>query len=84
MNFDLPHRISNFGETDRVHLVFDIIVNDQIKSMFEAVGAENKKLIEVKDRYSQVDKANIISSLRALNTDVAHQMADEMEKAQNS
>ncbi len=71
--------IANHGDTDRVHLVFDIMVNDQITSMFEQVRGEHRKEIEVKDKFTPEDKLRIISHLRMLNTAVAHQLTDKME-----
>ncbi|MCA1593922.1 MAG: aspartyl/asparaginyl beta-hydroxylase domain-containing protein [Acidobacteria bacterium] len=34
VNFNLPHRVNNQGDTDRVHLVLDCIVNDWLRSQF--------------------------------------------------
>lgn len=36
LNFSLPHRIDNFGATDRVHLVIDCNVNDWLSSLLTA------------------------------------------------
>jgi len=38
INFNLPHRVGNNGETDRVHLVLDCVVNDWLRSMIRSVG----------------------------------------------
>jgi quercetin dioxygenase-like cupin family protein len=81
INFDLPHRINNFGSTDRVHLVIDIVVNDAIREMFENVDASKKKIIEVKERISREDKEKIIEHLLAMNTPVSVKMAREMQDA---
>ena len=81
INFDLPHRINNFGSTDRVHLVMDIVVNDAIRNMFENVDASKKKIIEVKERISREDKEKIIDHLLAMNTPVSVKMAREMQDA---
>lgn len=35
LNLNLPHRVSNPGPTDRVHLVIDCIVNDWIRNLFD-------------------------------------------------
>jgi hypothetical protein len=34
LNFNLKHRVSNGGETDRVHLVVDCLLNDWLRSFF--------------------------------------------------
>lgn len=39
INFDLPHRITNDGANDRVHLVIDIRVNPWLQALFGATQA---------------------------------------------
>ena len=39
INFDLPHRITNHGANDRVHLVIDIRVNPWLQALFGATRA---------------------------------------------
>jgi hypothetical protein len=34
-----PHRVSNNGSTDRVHLVIDAFVNEWVKGLFTAAAA---------------------------------------------
>lgn len=34
LNFNLPHRVDNFGDTDRVHLVLDCVVDDWLREVF--------------------------------------------------
>ena len=79
MNFNLPHRINNFGDTDRVHLVMDIVVNDYVRDMFELTAPEKKKFIPVKEKFSASEKQEMIKQLRELNTEVANQIATKME-----
>jgi quercetin dioxygenase-like cupin family protein len=79
MNFNLPHRIANLGDTDRVHLVMDIMVNDSIREMFNSVPADKKKIIEVKDKFSEAERRQMIESLRKMNTPASIKLADEME-----
>lgn len=40
LNFDLPHRVQNLGNTDRVHLVIDCVVNDWLRALI-VTAAEN-------------------------------------------
>jgi len=79
MNFDLPHRIINKSATNRIHLVFDIVVNDRIREMFEGVTPEMEKIIPVKEQFSTSEKMNIIRRLREMNTPVSLQLAATME-----
>ena len=79
MNFDLPHRLANKGETDRVHLVFDCEVNDWVKDLFASCSEEQVKRIEVKDKFSIKDKQQIIAALRRMDTETSREMADRME-----
>jgi quercetin dioxygenase-like cupin family protein len=83
MNFNLPHRINNFGTTDRVHLVMDIVVNDVIKDMFANVDAGKKKIIPEKEKFTSIEKMEIIDRLKAMGTDVATSMAAAMEAEMN-
>lgn len=34
LDFGLPHSVANYGQTDRIHLVIDGIVNDWVRSVF--------------------------------------------------
>lgn len=36
VNFNLPHRVNNHGDTDRVHLVLDCVLDDWLRSQFPA------------------------------------------------
>ncbi len=78
MNFNLPHRISNNGTTDRVHLVMDIVVNDSIREMFEAVVPEKKKMIPAKEKYTDDERLQIINRLREMNTPASLSLAEKM------
>jgi hypothetical protein len=40
IDFSLPHRVSNLGETDRVHLVIDCVVNDWLRGMLPPDATE--------------------------------------------
>ncbi|QBB72748.1 hypothetical protein ELE36_16965 [Pseudolysobacter antarcticus] len=39
INFDLPHRVTNRGVNDRVHLVIDLRVNPWLQAMFDMAQA---------------------------------------------
>jgi hypothetical protein len=38
LNFNLPHRLYNGGDSDRVHLVIDCILNDWLRELMEVSG----------------------------------------------
>ena len=78
-NFNMKHRVTNAGKTDRIHLVMDCKVNDWLRGQFSNDAVEIKKEVPAPPQYTADEKAQIISSLRAMNTEVAHRMADEME-----
>lgn len=82
-NVNLPHRLANNGDTPRIHLVIDIVINDKVREMFENAPAGNKKIIAAKEKYSAGDKVNIIAALRGLNTPAALEMAEKMEAELN-
>lgn len=81
LNLSLTHSVSNEGNTDRVHLVIDGIVNEWVKTYF----GEPQHLSQLMEdtataaQYTPSDKKNIIAALRQLQTKVADQLADEME-----
>ena len=67
------HRVSNLGLTDRIHLVFDCIVNDWLKNIFnqgEKVYSEEKPV--------EGEMQKIINELRLQNTSVSNRLADEL------
>lgn len=77
MNFNLPHSIYNKGNTDRIHLVIDAVVNDWVKDLFTRPGLLRKEIEE-----PEIDdeiKKQIISQLRLLNNETANKLADDME-----
>jgi mannose-6-phosphate isomerase-like protein (cupin superfamily) len=80
LNLSLKHRVSNLGNTDRIHLVIDCRVNDWVKDMFNNVLL--KKEIseeELRPHYSPEEKLRIIQQLRLMNTDIGNELADKME-----
>lgn len=80
LNLSLKHRVSNLGNTDRIHLVIDCRVNDWVKDLFNNVLL--KKEIseeELRPHYSSEEKLRIIQQLRLMNTDIGNELADKME-----
>jgi hypothetical protein len=84
VNVNLPHRLNNNSDTDRIHIVFDCAVNDWLISLFNDRGNEVSILREAEIWYrNKNEKLNIIQSLRLQNTARSLQMADEMERKLN-
>ena len=75
INAGLPHSAANNGETDRIHLVIDCVVNDWIKSFFPEIAAENKGMASIK---TEKDLREMIAALRNMGTPVALKMAEEL------
>ena len=84
LNFDLPHRITNGGTTDRIHLVIDIMVNEQVRKLFDHVTPDHKKMISAKEKYSEKEKQEMIRHLKEMNTPVSIRLAEEMAATLNA
>lgn len=78
MNFNMKHRVTNAGHTDRIHLVMDCIVNDELRKLFNSDDVEIIRKTEAPEKYSAAEKEAIINSLLAMNTPTSLQMAEEM------
>jgi hypothetical protein len=81
MNFNLPHSVNNKSKMARVHLVIDAVVNDWVKELFSLPAINRKEMEE--PGYDNNTKQQIIAGLRAMNTDVATRLADEMAAGNN-
>ena len=83
--FCKPHSVSNSGETDRIHLVIDLKVNDWLRDLFENEGIieVGEKAPDPIDSYSLNDKLNMIKSLRLLGSETSENMAQELIKKYN-
>jgi quercetin dioxygenase-like cupin family protein len=77
MNFNLPHSVSNKGQSARIHLVVDATVNDWVKELFSQPALHKKETEE--PGFDPDTKQQIITRLRELNTETAIRLADEME-----
>lgn len=77
MNFNLKHSLANYGETDRIHLVIDCIVNDWVHELF--ASCDNIVRIPSPGKFTGNDQRLIIEQLRTIGTETALAMAKEME-----
>lgn len=81
LNLSLKHRVNNFGDTDRVHLVIDCKVNDWMRNLFADPLLLQKHVAEEKKQpISKEEKEKIIQQLRLMNTETSIEMANKMEK----
>ena len=78
INANLPHRVANNGESDRIHLVVDCSVNNWLQQVFER--AEKRCKAETTDKELQI---SIIRSLRMHRTEASSALADKLENELN-
>lgn len=81
LNLSLTHSVINESNSNRVHLVIDGLVNDWLKNFFsmEEHHAVMADPLETKQQHSPEDKRQIILALRNMQTEVADQLANDME-----
>lgn len=79
MNFNLKHRVTNAGNTDRIHLVMDCVVNDWMQELFTTGDWEIKSIVNAPEMYTAHEKNEIIKSLVLMNTPESLRMAQELE-----
>lgn len=81
LNLSVTHSVINHSESSRVHLVIDGIVNDWLKDFFcrPAHHTVTFDEAETKEQHSPEDKRKIILALRQMQTEVADQLADDMQ-----
>lgn len=75
LNANLPHRVSNNGTADRIHLVVDCVVNDWLS---ELINSAEKMSRKEEDNDGQLLKA--IAQMRLQNTEASNRFADEWEQ----
>jgi Aspartyl/Asparaginyl beta-hydroxylase len=83
LNLSLKHSVSNEGESDRIHLVVDCVVNDWVKTMAERTDIIKKEFdfVEEEKQYSEEEKKLIIAQLKMMGTATGDAMAAQMEAA---
>jgi mannose-6-phosphate isomerase-like protein (cupin superfamily) len=75
LNANLPHRVSNPSDYDRIHLVVDCTVNDWLTDMINSSGNIAFKKETVDDNL-----LNMIKHLRYQNTEASNKFADELDQ----
>jgi len=81
LNLSLTHSVRNDGDTPRVHLVIDGIVNDWLKDYFQNPQHTTMLMEEPQpnSQYNPQEKLAIIAQLRSMRTATADQLANEMQ-----
>lgn len=75
LNANLPHRVSNHGAADRIHLVVDFEVNDWLTELINS-----SEQISRGEDPDDLQSFEIIAQLRRQNTEASNHHADEWEK----
>lgn len=85
LNLSLKHRVNNFGNTNRIHLVIDCKVNDWIKNLLNEQGVLKQEFTEktTEPTYTSAEKIKIIQQLRLIATPVSIELANTMEAGNN-
>jgi mannose-6-phosphate isomerase-like protein (cupin superfamily) len=85
LNLSLQHRVNNFGESNRIHLVIDCKVNSWMEKLLS--GPAEKRMdftpAEKKWNHSDADKTRIIQELRQMATPASIALADQMAREIN-
>jgi quercetin dioxygenase-like cupin family protein len=76
LNANLPHRVSNHGSGDRIHLVIDCKVNDWLKNRMSSAD----EIAFKEEVINEQELLMMIKSLRLQNTETSNQLALEFEQ----
>jgi quercetin dioxygenase-like cupin family protein len=81
LNLSLPHRVSNLGATDRIHLVIDGEVNAWLREQFARPDALMRKDYEPpKPCYDAETRRRMIEEFEAMGTPTALQLAASLKE----
>lgn len=75
LNASLPHRVSNHGAADRIHLVVDFTVNDWLNDLINS-----SEQISRGEDPEDIQAFQVIAQLRLQNTEADNRFADEWEQ----
>ena len=75
INANLPHRVANRGETDRIHLVVDCAVNDWVREWFSTA-----ELFHSEIRRDPRETRQMIDLLRSMNTPASLAIVAQLEE----
>lgn len=77
-DFNLPHFVSNEGETDRIHLVIDCLRNEWSDQLFATFGYDFEA--EKKCKYDQNTKLMMIEQLSQMKTETADNLIKKLQE----
>jgi len=76
----LRHRLANRGDSDRVHLVLDCIVDDWLRARFDEAGYRPRKKTPLEERNIRPEQLDdVIAALRAMDNGAGSRHAKELE-----
>ena len=80
-DFSQPHWVRNNGNTDRIHLVIDLKVNDWLIALFESEGILKPKERKPNpiERHDKQTKKEIMKSLLLMGTETSKQLAQDLK-----
>ena len=76
LNANLPHRVTNNRDKDRIHLVIDCKVNDWLKERINSSG----KIAFKNEEMDENTMVSMIESLRNHHTETSDKLANELEQ----
>jgi len=76
LNANLPHRVSNNGMADRIHLVVDCTVNDWLTGLINSA----EKISCKEEEHDTRELLQAIANFREQNTETSNRLADEWEQ----
>ncbi|HZY35667.1 MAG TPA: aspartyl/asparaginyl beta-hydroxylase domain-containing protein [Mucilaginibacter sp.] len=76
LNANLPHRVANYGRTDRIHLVMDCTVDDWLTNIMNSAS----KIAYKEEVINERELLLMIENLRSQNTETAERMALAFEQ----
>ena len=79
-NFELPHKVFNKSEEDRIHLVIDCLRNDWLDQLFVNSGFDLANEIQKEEQvYSQEQITQMIAEFERMNTETSLKLAKELK-----
>ena len=79
-NVNLPHSVTNKGNTNRVHLVLDCIRNEWSDDLFKSVGFDFEKEQQVENKLDQHTLNRIIEELEIKNSPDSKAILDQVKR----
>jgi hypothetical protein len=79
VNVNFPHRVTNNGQTARIHLVIDCVVDDWLEEVFCGMGFPRlTQSANIADDITEQNIERVIEELRRQDTETTKNLADEL------